>query len=92
MRHRPGVQQHVAGSAVEPDDRSSAAAGRQVTLPMPPRLTTTRLCALSNAAAWKAGTSGAPWPPAATSRERRSATTSMPVSSAMVAGAFNCSV
>ena len=35
---------------------------------------------------WNAGTKGAPWPPAATSRLRKSATTRMPVSSANKAG------
>ena len=35
---------------------------------------------------WNAGTNGAPWPPAATSRLRKSATTLTPVSSAKSAG------
>ena len=46
----------------------------------------------ANTARWNAGTSGAPWPPAATSRLRKSATTSMPHSSASSAALSNCSV
>ena len=54
---------------------------------MPPRLSTpTAASGRANSARWNAGTSGAPWPPAATSRLRKSATTSMPVSSASSAG------
>ena len=46
---------------------------------MPPRLSTARASFAScSSAAWKAGTSGAPWPPAARSRRRKSATVSMP--------------
>ena len=45
-----------------------------------------------NSAAWNAGTSGAPCPPAATSRLRKSATTRMPASSASRAGLLSCSV
>ena len=46
---------------------------------MPPRFSTaTSSPGAANSAAWSAGTSGAPWPPAATSRLRKSQTTSMP--------------
>ena len=47
---------------------------------MPPRFSTAdcRCRRRPNTAGWKAGTSGAPWPPAATSRLRKSHTTSMP--------------
>ena len=66
--------------------------GRSVTLAMPPTLTTTRWTGPPNSAAWNAGTSGAPWPPAATSRLRKSATTVMPQRSATRAGLLSCSV
>ena len=76
---RPRVEQHVAGPAVEAA-RMVRPAGRQDTLLMPPMLTTAReRVALRKTASWNAGTSGAPCPPAAMSRRRKSATTSMPV-------------
>ena len=60
---------------------------------MPPMLSTPmRLARRPNQAWWKKGASGAPWPPAATSRLRKSATTSMPVSSASSAGWHSWSV
>ena len=64
--------------------RSPVLAGAShVTLLMPPMFTTAReMDAWRNTASWKAGTRGAPWPPAAMSRRRKSATTSIPVSSA----------
>ena len=50
---------------------------------MPPRLSTARSSrGECITAAWKAGISGAPWPPAATSRRRKSATTVSPGSAA----------
>ena len=62
-------------------------ADSKVTLAMPPILTTARVSpAAANTAAWNAGIRGAPSPPAATSRRRKSATTSMPVRSAMILG------
>ncbi len=76
----PVWRSHQASSSVLPGPvskpRTAPSAGRSVTLAMPPRLTTTRCDpSLPNSAAWNAGTSGAPWPPAATSRLRKSATT-----------------
>ena len=62
-----------AGPVSKP--RTSPCAGSSVKLAMPPRLSTARSSFAScSSAAWKAGTSGAPWPPAATSRRRKSAT------------------
>ena len=60
---------------------------------MPPMLTIARLTpGLANAAAWKAGASGAPSPPAAISRRLKSAIVVMPVVSAMVLGSPSCRV
>ena len=60
---------------------------------IPPRLQTTRVSpGAPNTVAWKAGASGAPWPPAATSRLRKSAITSTWVSSASSAGLLICRV
>ena len=60
---------------------------------MPPMFSTSTVSSgRPNTPWWKAGTSGAPWPPAATSRLRRSATTVMPVSSASRAGLPSCRV
>ncbi len=67
---------------------STPRAGSPVRLLIPPTFTTARGSSPRNAAAWKAGASGAPWPAAATSRLRKSATTSMPVNSASAAGAL----
>ena len=69
------------------------APAESVMLAMPPMLTTTRCAsAAPNSAAWNAGTSGAPCPPAATSRLRKSATTVMPARSATRAALLSCSV
>ena len=72
----PEIEQHVAGTGVE---AAHVAARRQVRDvgdaadvdddPMP--------FGRANSAAWNAGTSGAPCPPAAMSRLRKSATTVM---------------
>ena len=56
---------------------------------MPPTLSTARAVDPPNTASWNAGTSGAPWPPAATSRPRKSQTTSMPQASASSAPLFS---
>ncbi len=56
---------------------AAAHAGRNVTLLMPPMLTMARGRSAAKTTAWNAGTSGAPWPPAARSRLRKSATTSI---------------
>src|ERR1039458_1538586 len=56
-------------------------------------LTTARVSPVEpKAAAWKAGINGAPSPPAARSRRRKSATTSMPSRSAMMLGSPICKV
>ena len=54
---------------------------------MPPRLSTTRVAiGAANSAACSAGSSGAPWPPAATSARRKSAIVVMRVRSAITDG------
>jgi hypothetical protein len=64
-----------------------------VTLPMPPRFCSARNpVAVEKSSASAIGTSGAPWPPAATSATRKSEITSTPVRSAMTAGSPNCHV
>ena len=72
--------------------RTSPRRGRSVRLAMPPMLTMTRCVSPRKSAAWKAGTRGAPWPPAATSRLRKSATTVTPARSAIRAALLSCSV
>ncbi len=92
MARAPQVEQHVRRARC----RSRAPCprgGRSVMLAMPPRLAITRWRAGSaNIAAWNAGTSGAPCPPAAMSRARKSATTVMYARSATRAGLLSCSV
>ena len=60
---------------------------------MPPRFSITRLSALErNSHQSTSGTSGAPSPPAAVSRDRKSDTTQIPVRSARTAADPICSV
>ena len=67
--------------------------GTTVMLPMPPRFCRPRHSVGDEKSIASAiGTSGAPWPPAATSRTRKSLTTSMPVRSAMTAASPVCQV
>ena len=62
---------------------SGEPAASSVALAMPPMFTTARWRVASrNRAAWNSGANGAPSPPAAMSRRRKSATVSMPVISA----------
>ena len=64
-----------------------------VTLAMPPMFRQARVApARRNSSQSTRGTSGAPSPPAAMSRGRKSATTGSPVRSAMIAGSASCSV
>ena len=67
--------------------------GTQVTLPMPPMFCTARLsCWSPNNSASPHDASGAPWPPAAMSRGRKSATVVTPSRSAITDGSASCSV
>ena len=78
-------------NAITPSN--SARGGRNVRLPMPPIFCTMRGFVWSvNSAQSAYGTSGAPSPPAAMSRTRKSATVVMPVRSAMTAASPICSV
>src|SRR5690606_28232494 len=89
-RHQASISA-LAGPVSKP--RTGPVAGSRVRLAMPPRLSTARSSpATCSRAACRPGSSGAPWPPAATSRRRRSATTVIPVRSAMVEGSPSCSV
>ena len=63
-----------------------------VTLPMPPMFCSARHESPANSSASAMGTSGAPCPPAATSRTRKSLTTSTPVRSAITADSPICQV
>ena len=63
-----------------------------VTLPMPPMFCSARHSSPENSNASAIGTSGAPCPPAATSRTRKSLTTSTPVRSAITAASPSCHV
>src|SRR5881628_2763936 len=67
--------------------------GTQVTFAMPPRLRSSRQrSGCPNSITSASGTRGAPCPPAATSRERKSLTTRTPTRSAITAGSPSCSV
>ena len=67
--------------------------GTTVTLPMPPRFCKARhSVAWANSRASAIETSGAPWPPAATSRARKSAITAHPVRSAIREASPTCQV
>jgi len=66
--------------------------GTMVTLPMPPMFCSARQSSPANNIASAIGTSGAPCPPAATSRTRKSLITSMPVRSAITAASPICHV
>ena len=72
---------------------SSPPAGRTVTLLIPPMLWTMReRCASPNNTKCTYGARGAPSPPAAMSRGRKSATVMTPVRSAMTLGSPSCNV
>src|SRR5437870_1431486 len=67
--------------------------GTQVTFAIPPRLRSSRpRSGCPNSITSASGTRGAPCPPAATSRERKSLTTRTPTRSAITAGSPSCSV
>src|SRR6266566_1157396 len=67
--------------------------GTQVTFAMPPMLRSSRpRCGWPNNITSASGTSGAPCPPAATSRDRKSLTTRAPTRSAITAGSPSWSV
>src|SRR5690606_35998751 len=88
-RHQASIRP-LAGPVSKPI--TSPSRGSRVRLAMPPRLSTARSSSARSTAAWKAGISGAPWPPAATSRRRKSATTHRPVASAITFGSPICRV
>ncbi len=88
--HQPSSSA-LAGPASKPRRLPSGAS--RLRLAMPPRLSTARSSSLlPSIARWNAGISGAPCPPAATSRRRKSATAAMPVSSAMRLASPICQV
>jgi len=98
---RPSVQRSIRPSiTMFPGPVSNAItrlneppAGNHVTFVMPPRFTTRRWrFGCRKHRWWISGVSGAPWPPAARSRGRKSATVSTPVRSAMTDGSPICSV
>ncbi len=81
----------LAGPVSKP--RTAPSRGIRVRLAMPPRFSTARSSsAAPSMPRWKAGISGAPWPPAATSRRRKSDTVVIPVSSAMRLPSPSCTV
>ena len=85
MTATPGpVSKAIAPSSTPPR-------GTKVRLAMPPRLSSTRcLLLLEKSSRSAIGTSGAPCPPAATSRARKSLTTRTPNRSASTAGSPSC--
>ena len=88
--HQPSMSV-LPGPQSKPDIAPSVRS--KVMFEIPPMFNTPTACpSCANQAWWKKGASGAPWPPAATSRLRKSAITSIPVSSASRAGWFSCSV